>query len=417
MRPIGRGEPCPAAPSVDDMSQPLAPRTSTSPPSAAPARLHHLDALRGGALLLGVLLHALMPFLPGDFWLVNDTLDSETALGAVGVIHLFRMNLFMMLAGYFGHMVLHRRGAGSYVRDRLKRIGLPLVVFWPGLFLLVITAAELNAAVRDLGPVTPPPPAPGAPTGLLALPTLHLWFLLLLLEIVLVVVVVRAVLVRLLGPARAERASRRIASALASPFGLVLVAAPYAVALVVQGGNVASITEPITLMPVAGASIAYAGAFLAGWFLSAQPGALGRVERQWMPQLAIAVVLSPLALLAPSSTPPVLVAIVAALAGWAWVYGLLGLMGRLVRQEIRWMRYLADSSYWVYLVHFPLLLLVEVPLADLGAPILVKLAVALTLVMAVLLVSYDLLVRSTWLGKWLNGHRRPRALFGRRGVA
>lgn len=400
------------------MSQPLAPSTSTtSPPSAAPARLHHLDALRGGALLLGVLLHALMPFFPGDVWLIDDTHDSPDAAAAVGVIHLFRMNLFMMLAGYFGHMVLHRRGAGAYVRDRLKRIGLPLVVFLPGLFLLVIGAAVLNTVVRDLGPFTPPPPAPGAPTGILALPTLHLWFLLLLLEIVLVVVLVRAVLVRLLGPARAERASRRIASALASPFGLVLVAAPYAVALVVQGGNVASITEPTTLMPVAGASIAYSGAFLAGWFLRAHPEALGRVERQWIPQLVIAVVLSPLALLAPSSTPPVLVAIVAALAGWAWVYGLLGLMGRLVNQEIRWVRYLADSSYWVYLIHFPLLLLVEVPLADLGAPILVKLAVALTLVMAVLLVSYDLLVRSTWLGKWLNGHRRPRALRRRRAAA
>lgn len=399
------------------MSQPLAPSPSTaSPPLTAPRRLHHLDALRGGALLLGVLLHALMPFFPGDISLVNDTHGSPVAPAAVGVIHLFRMNLFMMLAGYFGHMVLHRRGTGAYVRERLMRIGLPLVVFLPGLFLLVIGAAVLNAAVRGLGPFTPTPP-PGEPTGILALPTLHLWFLLLLLEIVLVVVLVRVVLMHLLGPARAERASRRIASALASPFGLVLVAAPYAVALVVQGGDVASIREPITLMPVAGASIAYSGAFLAGWFLRAHPEALGRLERQWIPQLAIAVVLSPLALLAPPSTPPVLVAVVAALAGWAWVYGLLGLMGRLVRREIRWVRYLADSSYWVYLIHFPLLLLVEVPLADLGVPILVKLAVALTLVMAVLLVSYDLLVRSTWLGKWLNGHRRPRALFGRRGSA
>ncbi|APX31730.1 hypothetical protein BH708_02235 [Brachybacterium sp. P6-10-X1] len=385
-----------------------------SPSTTGPQRLHHLDALRGGALLLGVLLHALMPFLPGDLWLVSDSHDSWGALGAVGVIHLFRMILFMMLAGYFGHMVLHRRGAGSYVRDRLMRIGLPLVVFLPGLFVLVIMAVQLNAAVRGLGPLTPPPPPPGAPTGILALPTLHLWFLLLLLEIVLVVVVVRAVLLRLLGTGRAERASLRIASALSSPFGLLLVAAPYAVGLMVQGGNVASITEPTTLVPVAGASITYGAAFLAGWFLRAHPSALGRLQRQWIPQLAVAVVLSPLALLAPASTPPVLVAVLAALAGWAWVYGLLGLTGRLVRREIPWVRYLADSSYWIYLIHFPLLLLVEVPLADLALPLLIKLAIALAAVMTVLLISYDLLVRSTWLGKWLNGHRRARAMSGSR---
>ncbi|MGO2606277.1 MAG: acyltransferase family protein, partial [Brachybacterium tyrofermentans] len=112
--------------------------------------------------------------------------------------------------------------------------------------------------------------------------------------------------------------------------------------------------------------------------------------------------------------PALLTAAFAALAGWAWVYGLLGLTARLVQRAIPWVRYLADASYWIYLVHFPLLLLVEVPLAALGAPILLQLAVALIVVMAVLLLSYDLFVRSTWIGAWLNGHRRPRAVFVRR---
>lgn len=411
MRPIGRGARCAAAPSVEVMSQPLAPSTSTSsPPSAAPARLHHLDALRGGALLLGVLLHALMPFVPGELWLVNDSHDSWGALSAVGVIHLFRMVLFMALAGYFGHMVLHRRGAGSYLRDRLTRIGLPLVVFLPGLLALMFAAVSLDAALRG-EPFVPPPPEPGAPTGLLALPTMHLWFLLLLLEIVLVVVVARAAALRILGPERAGRISRAIGSALSSPVALVLVAVPYAVGLLVQDGAGTSLIEPRGLVPVAGASIAYGGAFVTGWFLRSRPEALGRLERQWIPQLAIAVVLSPVVLLAtPGSMPAVLLAVLAALAGWAWVFALLGLTARLVRRRIGWVRYLADSSYWVYLLHLPLLLLVQAPLTHLALPLLVELALALAVVMAVLLVSYDLLVRSTWIGAWLNGHRRPRVL-------
>ena len=42
----------------------------------AGVRQHGLDALRAGALLLGILLHSLLPFVPGLPWLVNDTQTS-----------------------------------------------------------------------------------------------------------------------------------------------------------------------------------------------------------------------------------------------------------------------------------------------------------------------------------------------------
>ncbi|MGP9537026.1 acyltransferase family protein [Brachybacterium sp. AOP43-C2-M15] len=397
------------------------PALTSSPPgpagtaSRAAPRSHHLDALRGGALLLGVLLHALMPFFPGGLWLVDDQADSWGAVGTVAVIHLFRMVLFMMLAGYFGRMVLQRRGAGRYLRDRTLRIGLPLIVFWPVLFALVVLAMVLNE-VHGMG--TPTAPAGSSePSGLLSLPTLHLWFLLLLFEIVVVVVVLRAPLVRMLGARRSERIARRIGAMLSTPWGLLLLAIPYAGGLLLQDDTSTSLTEPYTLIPVAGASVGYAGAFLAGWFLRADPEALPRIERRWVVHLVLAIVLSPAALASEGAVPALVSAGLTALAGWAWVLALLGLSARLVRREIGWVRYLADASYWVYLMHFPLLLLIAVPLSGLALPILVKLVISLAVVMVVLLLSYDLLVRSTWLGKWLNGHRRPRALGPERRIA
>ena len=374
-----------------------APRTGTSPPR----RLHHLDALRGGALLLGVVLHALMPYSPGDVWLIDDDSDSLAALLVVGVIHLFRMVLFMMLAGYFGRMVLHRRGVDAYLRDRLLRLGLPLVVLWPVLFALVIAAAVLAEMVHGRAVATgTQPPAPNATGTPLDLPT------------VLVVVAVRAVLLRVLGAQRAEGWAARIGTVLSAPGGVLLAAVPYALALLVQGSAVQGIVEPYTLVPVLGASLGYTGAFLAGWFLHAAPEGLARAERGWPVHLVLAALLTVPALVVTMPLP--LAAAVHALAGWAWVYGLLGLCGRVLRRENRVARYLADASYWVYLWHVPLLLLVAVPLAGTPWPWPLEVLLALGAVMAVLLLSYDLLVRGTWVGRWLNGHRRESVLRGPR---
>ncbi|WP_226344152.1 hypothetical protein [Agilicoccus flavus] len=61
----------------------------------------------------------------------------------------------------------------------------------------------------------------------------------------------------------------------------------------------------------------------------------------------------------------------------------------------------------MYLVHLPLLVAFEIPLVRLDWPIPAKLAVTWLVVDAVMVTSYHLLVRSTPLGRWLNGRRHP----------
>jgi glucan biosynthesis protein C len=95
------------------------------------------------------------------------------------------------------------------------------------------------------------------------------------------------------------------------------------------------------------------------------------------------------------------------LGAWLWVYGLMGVCVRYWTAEKPWVRYLADAAYWMYLMHLPLLVALEIPLAQLRWPIIAKLVVVCGITVVVLLVSYHLLVRSTFLGRWLNGHRYP----------
>lgn len=110
------------------------------------ARLHGLDALRGGALLLGVFFHAAFSFLPGDqLWLVMDVQRSASVSGGAYVLHIFRMTIFFLLAGYFGRMQTYRLGTGAFLRDRLQRIGVPLIVFWPMIMACIIALSLFGA--------------------------------------------------------------------------------------------------------------------------------------------------------------------------------------------------------------------------------------------------------------------------------
>lgn len=103
--------------------------------TSKPERYHGLDLLRGFAMMLGLLMHGSLAYTMPDFAasiglpsVALDDVDDWIYL-LTGWIHVWRMPLFFILAGFFGCMVLQRRGAGGFLTDRLLRIGLALLVF------------------------------------------------------------------------------------------------------------------------------------------------------------------------------------------------------------------------------------------------------------------------------------------------
>src|SRR5436190_2071248 len=97
-------------------------------------RFHSHDALRASALLLGIALHATMSFLPGFrelSWPISDV-ETSTSMGVFFfVVHIFRMATFFLVAGFFARLLFHRLGPGGFIRNRLRRIALPLLAFFP----------------------------------------------------------------------------------------------------------------------------------------------------------------------------------------------------------------------------------------------------------------------------------------------
>jgi hypothetical protein len=97
------------------------------------------------------------------------------------------------------------------------------------------------------------------------------------------------------------------------------------------------------------------------------------------------------------------------LFAWCMSIACIGLFRSFVREQTPWIRYLSDSSYWLYVAHLPLVIVLQSKLAWTGGNAYLKLLIISVVSISLLLLSYQLLVRNTWLGVFLNGRREPKS--------
>lgn len=79
---------------------------------------------------------------------------------------------------------------------------------------------------------------------------------------------------------------------------------------------------------------------------------------------------------------------------------------RFLNTPSRSMRFMADSSYWIYIIHVPLLFALQYQLMDQEWNWLSKFVVSLGLTLIIGVASYVLLVRWTPIGWMLNGKKK-----------
>jgi glucan biosynthesis protein C len=393
--------------------------TTSSPHHPPTDRLHALDAVRALALFLGIVLHASMSFMSGpQIWAAQDVGADPVFNLFFFVPHIFRMTLFFFIAGLFARLAFNRRGAIGFSLDRMKRIVLPLVSFWMPVFAAII-AVFIWGAVKANGGEMPEGEAP--PLTAQTFPLTHLWFLYLLLIFYAAALILRLP-ARLTGalPGATAMIDRIIGLIAASPLGLVVLAAPIAAWFWFNASWMPwfGIPTPDTgFVPNGGALTAYGVAFGFGWLVHRQTHILQSWRAWWPVYLGLAVALTAFAsnkigieigfMPMAQDTDKALYAASYAAAGWAWSIGIIGAAMHFWSGESAWRRYLADASYWVYLLHLPIVMALQVALYDVALPAPIKFVAILTVTMSVLLGSYQLLVRGSWLGAWLNGRRYP----------
>jgi glucan biosynthesis protein C len=397
-------------------------------------RLHALDAVRAYALLLGVVLHSAAAFLEGfpvPIWGSGDS--SAGAAVIYYVIHMFRMSAFFLIAGFFARVLVERRGVRPFIKDRAKRVAMPLFLFGPVVLVLIPVGFVLGALPHGADYLTslvqiaqqPPTVPPTAATGAAAsggVQTGHLWFLYYLLIFYALTLALRAVVgaVDKRG-ALAATCDRVVAFVMRGPWGTVLIGAPIAAYFWQRQGwtEWLGLPAPFSLVPDVTALLGYGIAFGLGWLLNRQVHLLLDLQKIWYVYLALAVTLTVFCLATIGTTPRwvggtlagtdrILYAGAYVVALWCWVFAFIGAAVRFLSRPSAVTRYLADASYWVYLMHMTTVLFFVTLLRPFAWHWSIKLAIIVGGSMPILLVTYHYLVRFTWIGAVLNGRRHPR---------
>jgi peptidoglycan/LPS O-acetylase OafA/YrhL len=376
-------------------------------------RIHYLDNLRALAMLLGVFLHASLAYAyPTQIvWLATDPQSSVLVDASFSFIHLFRMGLFFLISGYFAKLLITRKGLKSFVWNRTVRIVFPFLLFYPVLLVLLIAVvvfamSYLSHPLGLMGVIVKASRENPQQGSNQPLSTMHLWFLYYLTLFAALTVV----LSRFRGPSLDWLFQRPRLMALA----------PLALLPGILLGGI-GIPSPESFIPQAWPFLFYGLFYWAGWQFFGRETCLAPMK-PWIGGIAVTsfVLFVPYYLLLPkvdasiletgAIKPPGLPLLLVEGVLTVYLATLLTLLSMLIGQRYlsrrsSVLRLLSDASYWIYLVHLPVVyflqtLLVETPLV-LGMKLFLTSAGTFLFCFA----TYVVFVRYTPIGWMLNGKR------------
>ncbi len=369
--------------------------------SPSNVRYHALDSMRATMMLMGIYLHVVVGYSGDGHWPYIDPHPTSVLNFTLGIIHSFRMPAFFVMAGFFGALLWNTRGPAGFLSNRIHRILWPFILFWSILFPTM--AAIVISIERGPSQVIP---SLFSTAILKRLHPLHLWFL----EYLLLLYAVGA-LVAWCSQWFPQWFMPRIHAAYR--WGLQRSYAPALFALFSwpplawMHGNLKDCDGFKPELPIL---IAYIPPFAFGWLLYSNRDLLDRFKRHIWTYFGLAIPAFLVYGLVPGGPHPFIKAAGNVLLCWFNIFVCTGLFLKYCSNPSPRGRYMSDSSYWLYIMHMPVVVGLQVACLPIPIPALAKIPLVLAISVALLVVSYDLLVRPTWIGALLNGRRYPRRL-------
>lgn len=90
-------------------------------------RFHYMDSARAAFMLIGVFFHTALIYTTTHSWLVASVQSNVVFDYVTYIIHLFRMEGFYVIAGFFAALLIEKKGAKSFLRERMIRLGIPMI--------------------------------------------------------------------------------------------------------------------------------------------------------------------------------------------------------------------------------------------------------------------------------------------------
>ena len=345
--------------------------------AGAGRRLVYVDGLRLIAVIGVFVIHVCEVFNPWDEWHVTNVERSRIAGEIVVVMAPWIMPLFIALAGVSAWYSLGRRTNGAYLRDRVRRLLLPLAV---GVPLLVLPQVYLERRFRGQYHGTIWSFVPHFFEGIYPQGNLswhHLWFLAHLMLYALIALPLFRYMQREAGHAQLDRLARLSGGR----WGLLWLALPLILerhllwGLFPERHMLTSDWSNHALLFVA---------YVYGFVLAGEPWLGAAIDAQWTRALAVAVIttalvmagmwvgLLPGGLPAPYSLSYLLFWTLYAVGAWAWMVAVLGAGRRWLTHENRLLGYCRQAGYGWYLVHQPIIVALTVVIAPLHQSVAVK---------------------------------------------
>ena len=381
-------------------------------------RYYGLDALRGGMMMLGIVLHAAMFYLvQPPTPIPTDPNTSYVFDAAFYFIHSFRMQAFFLIAGFFTALLVAKRGVRATYKDRIYRILVPLIV--ASVTILPITALfmvnfflsarfgthhlipDLNAMRTLIAELTAKGVAVGEPSlG-------HLWFLEYLCIFYLLIPLCRRVLKLSL------RFEDRIKRWLESPLALLVFSLCTSALLWPFPGGVL-VLENTLLVPHVPSLIYFGWFFTLGYLIHHYRDFLAVMARSvaiWAALALLSFVLARYTSLldlrtgGADETLHLLALLANGFCTWVLIYFFVGGAVRFFDRDTPWIQYISQSAYWVFLVHLPLVALAGWWLVQFDIPAMLKFLLNSGFTTLVAMWTFHYWVQKTWISDFLHGRR------------
>jgi peptidoglycan/LPS O-acetylase OafA/YrhL len=387
-------------------------------------RYHGLDALRGMAMLLGIVLHAALPYMPNveAFWPADES-SSHVINTIFQFIHIWRMPLFFILAGFFANLIISKKSWRSWWGNRFLRIALPIIVFFPVMSLTlpwIFKYGKTGDFIFFYSDVGQP---------------FHLWFLWQLMIFVISTAIFR--LPYLLGVGVLKALNRIGLGFIGNVFGesksvlsSILFRSRFPIVFIILCSVINLPTQgELIVNPIASGLY-----FVIGYSLYGNASLFTFLKAHWRRYFLAGLVAFTLYMILESknlvtdiystdmkgdeylkaiSEPfAIIIVSIKIICGVLFSYAFIGLAEKRFGAYNPRLRFISDGAYWMYLIHLPIVTFITFFMFNFHMPIEIKFLIAIVMTSIICMGTYKYFVRSTPIGILLNGRRYPFKMTG-----